>query len=262
MIDDPTVQPPSTVLAAIFKSLQPVERPVTFAFDSDRAGHQAALRAMELFGFYSSFTSPPSKWPEAPPPVFTRSSWNPKVETADCRVIMEPPWWLPPYPVDRLGRCFECSYRSFLALPLSQLCVHCLANCPPYGPYLRCEHEAYFAWVLRNSILGRMDPFPGYWTAEAASPGRPGGGVNRGQGYGLLYAFRQVNLAEYVSRFTTLQPVKAGRWKGKCPIHEEKTASFHVSANPWRWHCFGACSTGGDLVKLIAELRRIGRIHA
>ena len=182
--------------------------------------------------------------------------------TADCRYIMDPPWWRPPYPVDRLGRCFECSYRTFLTLPLTQLCVHCLANCPPYGPWLRCAHEAYLLWVERNVVLGRTDPFPGDPFAASEPQGHPGKGGSRGTGYGLLYAFRQINLAEYCSRFTKLQPAGAGRWKGKCPLHDEKTPSFHVSANPWRWHCFGACGTGGDLVKLIAELRRIGRIHA
>lgn len=81
----------------------------------------------------------------------------------------------------------------------------------------------------------------------------------RGIGYALLRPYRQVNLAEYVSRFTKLQPVAPGRWNGRCPIHDGGPPSFLVTANPWRWHCFGTCATGGDLVKLIAELRRVGK---
>ncbi len=35
-----------------------------------------------------------------------------------------------------------------------------------------------------------------------------------------------------------------------CPIpgHEDKTPSFHVWTETGRWHCFGACSRGGDLL--------------
>ena len=47
---------------------------ITLALDGDRAGRQATLRAMEMFGFYSSFTQEPSSWPEAPPAMYTRSS--------------------------------------------------------------------------------------------------------------------------------------------------------------------------------------------
>lgn len=37
-----------------------------------------------------------------------------------------------------------------------------------------------------------------------------------------------------------------GRWKGLCPFHQEKTASFFVFPDSGRWKCFG-CGAGGDL---------------
>lgn len=33
---------------------------------------------------------------------------------------------------------------------------------------------------------------------------------------------------------------------GRCPIHQERTASFHVDREQGVWHCFG-CGVGGDI---------------
>ena len=83
---------------------------------------------------------------------------------------------------------------------------------------------------------------------------------HQGLGYALLRPYRQINLAKYVNdHLIALIPVAPNSWKGHCPIHDGGPPSFLVTANPWRWRCFGVGSTGGDLVKLIAELRRVGK---
>ncbi len=60
----------------------------------------------------------------------------------------------------------------------------------------------------------------------------------------------RLDIVEVISAYVPLK--RTGRhYKGLCPFHAEKTPSFIVFPETGTWHCFGACSTGGDVFTFI-----------
>jgi hypothetical protein len=66
-----------------------------------------------------------------------------------------------------------------------------------------------------------------------------------------------IRLEDYAGRFTQLRPCGRDRLKGLCPLHREQTASFYIYTDQQKWHCFGACSSGGDLIDLAEWLEGV-----
>ena len=71
----------------------------------------------------------------------------------------------------------------------------------------------------------------------------------------------QVNIKDVVSDYATLQ--SSGRkLKCCCPLHNEKTPSFHIDPVRNTWHCFGACGEGGDAISFIEKKEKLSFIEA
>lgn len=49
---------------------------------------------------------------------------------------------------------------------------------------------------------------------------------------------------------------------GLCPFHSERHGSFCININSNRWHCFGACGTGGDSINYIMKFHGLDFIEA
>ena len=61
----------------------------------------------------------------------------------------------------------------------------------------------------------------------------------------------KLSVVEVVGETVTLK--KAGTtYKGLCPFHGEKTASFVVTPVRESWHCFG-CGLGGDIFSFVMQ---------
>ncbi|MDO4289522.1 MAG: DNA primase [Eubacterium sp.] len=68
------------------------------------------------------------------------------------------------------------------------------------------------------------------------------------------------DIVDVVSEYVTLKKTGSSH-KGKCPFHNEKTASFNVSADKQLYHCFG-CGVGGNVIGFIMAIEKLPFVDA
>ncbi len=69
------------------------------------------------------------------------------------------------------------------------------------------------------------------------------------------------NIIQVVEEYTKLEKRGANDWWGCCPIHHEKTASFHVDGDKHFYYCFG-CHASGDVIKFVMEMEKLSYVEA
>ncbi|MGZ4618650.1 MAG: DNA primase [Frankiaceae bacterium] len=68
-------------------------------------------------------------------------------------------------------------------------------------------------------------------------------------------------ITEVVGAYVQLRPAGAGRLKGLCPFHEEKTPSFSINPSAGLYHCFG-CGVGGDVIRFLRDIENLTFVEA
>jgi len=64
----------------------------------------------------------------------------------------------------------------------------------------------------------------------------------------------RLDLVETVSSYVPDLKQTGRNWKARCPFHSERTPSFVVDPGRGTWHCFGSCSTGGDVIEFVRRI--------
>jgi DNA primase len=76
----------------------------------------------------------------------------------------------------------------------------------------------------------------------------------------FTYIKQHIAILTVVGDYATLK--RAGLyWKGHCPFHHEKTASFTVSPDKGIFYCFG-CHSGGDVITFISKAEHCSTLQA
>lgn len=71
-----------------------------------------------------------------------------------------------------------------------------------------------------------------------------------------IFMAKAIRITDFINGRRT-----GGRVFCKCPFHDEKTASFVIYPNN-RWHCFGSCGVGGDIIDFIIKKESLKFIEA
>ena len=74
------------------------------------------------------------------------------------------------------------------------------------------------------------------------------------------YLKNNISILDVVSEYVPLKAA-GNYWKGPCPFHYEKDASFTVSPDKQIFYCFG-CHAKGDVISFMAKKENMSQVEA
>lgn len=77
----------------------------------------------------------------------------------------------------------------------------------------------------------------------------------------FIETIKNVPIEEVARRYTVLKAEGQNQMKGLCPLHSEKTPSFHVHTDTHFFKCFG-CGASGDTIQLVSRCDSLSFVEA
>jgi DNA primase len=71
----------------------------------------------------------------------------------------------------------------------------------------------------------------------------------------------RIDMVQLVSEYVELQPRGSNDFWGRCPFHEERSASFHIRPDRGIFKCFG-CGKGGDIFSFVGEMEGVSFVES
>lgn len=139
-----------------------------------------------------------------------------------------------------------------------------LAEVAAWAEHLEHWYDGPQQRLFEACNLQQLDE-PGFWEGEVLPFLRkllapPATGQRLVKGSEIFQTVKSaIDIAELAGQYTELHEAGPGRLKGRCPLHNERTASFFVFRTEQRWRCFGACGDGGDVIELTRRLMEKGK---
>ena len=69
---------------------------------------------------------------------------------------------------------------------------------------------------------------------------------------------RDISLVALVQSYGIVLKQQGKDWIGKCPFHDDSTASLVVSPDKNLWHCLGECNAGGTNIDWVMKIENVG----